>query len=166
MNVVDCFSAHERVDAAGVVADHTADGTAAVRGGVGREGQGEFLCGVADAVEHDSRLDVNGARVGVDSAHSVHVLRKVEDDGSVAALTGERSAGSAGEDGRVEATADCDGCDDVGFVARDDDADGNVAIVRGVGGVEGFVGGVEADLAADLGAEFLLEFFGLSEGVV
>ena len=166
MDVVDGLAAHQGVDAAGVVADHAADGAAAVGGGVGGEGEGEFFGGLADAVEHDAGLDVDGAGGGIDGAHAAHVLGEVEDDGDVAALAGERGAGSAGEDGGVEGAAGCDGGDDVGFVARDDDADGNVAVVGGVGGVEGFGGGVEADLAADAGAELLLEGVGLGEGVV
>jgi hypothetical protein len=38
VDVVDGFAAHEGVDAAGVVADHAADGAAAVGGGVGGKG--------------------------------------------------------------------------------------------------------------------------------
>ncbi len=88
-DVVDGFAAHEGVNAAGVVADHAADGAAAVGGGIGREGEVEFFCGVADAVEDDAGLDVDGASDGVDGVHAVHVLREIEDDGGVAALTGE-----------------------------------------------------------------------------
>ncbi len=61
VDVVDGFAAHEGVDAAGVVADHAADGAAAVGGGIGGEGEGEFFCGVADAIEDDAGLDVDGA---------------------------------------------------------------------------------------------------------
>ena len=82
--------------------------------------------------------------IGVDGVHAVHVFGEVEDDGGVAALAGEGGAGSAGEEGSVDGAAGCDGGDDVGFVAGDDDADGDVAIVGAVGGVEGFGGGVEA----------------------
>ncbi len=165
-DVVDGLAAHEGVDAAGVVADHAADGAAAVGGGVGGESEGEFFRGVADAVEDDAGLDVNGAGLGIDGAHAVHVLREVEDDGEVAALAGEGGAGSAGEDGGVDGAAGGDGGDDVGFIAGDDDADGDVAVVGAVGGVEGFGGGVEAHFAADGGAELLLEVGGLGEGVM
>ncbi len=89
VDVVDGLAAHEGVDAAGVVADHAADGAAAVGGGVGCVGEGEFFGGFADAVEDDAGLDVHGAGDGVDGAHLVHVLREVEDDGEVAALAGE-----------------------------------------------------------------------------
>jgi hypothetical protein len=57
-DVVDGLAAHEGVDAAGVVADHAADGAAGVGGGIGGEGEGEFFCGVADAIEDDAGLDV------------------------------------------------------------------------------------------------------------
>ena len=58
-----------------------------------------------------------------------------------------------------------DGVDYVLFIVRDDDADGDVAVVGGVGGVEGVGGGIEADFAADLLAEELAEFVGGREGV-
>ncbi len=165
-DVVDGFAAHEGVDAAGVVADHAADGASRVGGGVGSEGEVEFFCCVADAVEDYAGLNVDGAMGDVDFAHFVHVFGEVEDDGEVAALSGERSAGSAGEDGRVEFAAEGEGGDDVVFVAGDDDADGDVAVVGGVGGVEGAGGGVEADFAADFGAELRGELVGVGEGVV
>ena len=165
-DVVDGLAAHESVDAAGVVADHAADGAAAVGGGIGGEGEVEFLCGFADAVEHDAGLDVDGLCLGIDGTHAVHVLGEVEDDGGVAALTGEAGSRSARERARRWRLADCYGGDDVGFVARNDDADGDVAVVGAVGGVEGFGGGIEADFAANFGAELLLELFSLGEGVI
>ncbi len=96
-DVVDGFAAHESVDAAGVVANHAADGAAAVSGGIGGEGEVEFFCGVADAVEDDAGLDMDGFCDGIDGGHAVHVFGEVEDYGEVAALSGERGAGSAGE---------------------------------------------------------------------
>ena len=44
------------------------------------------------------------------------------------------------------------------FVAGDDEADGDVAVVGGVGGVEGAGAVVEADFAADFCAELGGEF--------
>ena len=59
--------------------------------------------------------------------------------------------------------ADFDGGDDVGFVEWEDETDGDVAVVGGVGGVEGSGGVVEADFAADLLAEGVFEFGGGGE---
>ena len=47
--------------------------------------------------------------------------------------------------------------DDVVGVARDDEADRNLAVVGGVGGVERAAAGVEADLAADRALQSLLD---------
>ena len=82
-DVVDGFAAHERVDAAGVVADHAADGAAGVRGGVGSEGEVEALGGIADAVEDYAGLDADGPVPDVDGVHFVHVFGEVEDDSEV-----------------------------------------------------------------------------------
>jgi hypothetical protein len=57
VNVVDGFAAHERMDAARVVANHAAERAAAMRGRVGREGQLMDFGRVAHAIEHDARLD-------------------------------------------------------------------------------------------------------------
>ncbi len=160
LDVVDGLAAHQRMNAAGVIADHAAEGAAAVRGGVGSEGQLKLFRRLAYTVEHDAGLDAHGAGDGIDRVHVVHVLREVEDDGGVAGLAGDRGAASAREDGRVEAAADGDRGDDIVLVARDDEADGDVAIVRGVGGVGGFGGSVEADLAANLFAKPFFKFGG------
>src|SRR5581483_480190 len=64
------------------------------------------------------------------------------------ALTGEARSATAREHGRAEAPADGHGRDHVVRVARDDDADRHLAVVRPVGGVECAAPGVEADLAA------------------
>ena len=47
---------HDRVDAAGVVADHAAQRAAVVRGRVGAEGEVMSLRRVAQVVEHDAGL--------------------------------------------------------------------------------------------------------------
>ena len=60
-DVVVCFPAHDRVDAAGVIADHAADGAAVMTGGIGSEGQMIFFGGVAEMVEDDSRLHASDA---------------------------------------------------------------------------------------------------------
>jgi hypothetical protein len=136
-----------------------------VRSGIGSEGELEFLCRFADAVEDDAGLDVDGASDGINGTHFVHVLREVEDDGGVGALTCERGTGSASEDGSVEAAADFYCGDDVFFIEGKDETDGDVAIVGGVGGVESAGTGVEADFAADFFAESGFELGGGGEGI-
>src|SRR5207244_10263893 len=56
VDVVDGLAGHQAVDAAGVIADHAADGAVGVGGGVGAEGEGVLLRGVAQIVENYARL--------------------------------------------------------------------------------------------------------------
>ena len=65
-HVVDGFAAQQTVDAATVVADDAAEGAARMRGGVGRVGEVMNLGGVAQAVEHDARLNARDPLRGVE----------------------------------------------------------------------------------------------------
>ena len=61
LDVVVGLAGHDRVHAAGVVADHAAEGAAVVGGGIGREGQVMLLgCG-AEVVENHSGLNAGDA---------------------------------------------------------------------------------------------------------
>ena len=57
INIVDSFAAHERMHAAGVVADHAAESTAAMGGGIGSEGQMMTLRSLAHAIENNPGFD-------------------------------------------------------------------------------------------------------------
>jgi hypothetical protein len=106
LDVVVGFAGHDGVDAAGVVADHAADGAAVVAGGIGSEGEVMLFGGVAESVEDDSGLHAGDAAGGIDLENARHVLGKIEDDGDVAALAGERSAAAAAEERRAEFAAE------------------------------------------------------------
>jgi hypothetical protein len=60
-----------------------------VRRGIWREGEVVLLGFDAEAIEHDTGLDARDAACGVYLKNGRHVLRKVEDDGGVATLSGE-----------------------------------------------------------------------------
>src|SRR5271166_4170338 len=96
------------MDAAGVVADHAAEGTAIVRGGIGGEGEMVFFGGGAKSVEHDSGLHAGDAAGGIDFENPRHVFGEIEDDGDVAALAGQRRAAAATEKRRAEFAAEGD----------------------------------------------------------
>jgi len=93
----------------------------------------------------------------------VEVLGEIEDDGDIAALTGETGAGSAGEDGGAELATGSDGCLDVCGIERHDEADRDLPVVGGVGCVESAGSGVEANLAADRGVKQGFESLGVVE---
>jgi hypothetical protein len=117
------------VHAAGVVADHASERAAIVRGGIGREGKVVLLgCGT-EAIKDDSRLDARDAALGIDFKNARHVLRKVEDNGGVAALSGKRSTSAAGQQWSAVLAAEGNRGQHVFFVARNYDADRNLAVI-------------------------------------
>jgi hypothetical protein len=69
-----------------------------------------FSAAARRCVEHDSGLYAGDAAGGIDFENPRHVLGKIEDDGDVAALAGERRAGAAAEERRAELAAERDGC--------------------------------------------------------
>ena len=152
-DVVVGLAGHDGVHAAGVVADHAAESAAVVRGGIGREGEMVFFGGGAESVEHDSGLHAGDAAGGIDFENPRHVLGEIEDDGDVAALAGERCAAAAAEQRRAELAAERDRGQNIVGVAGKHDADGNLAVVGAVGGVESASAAVEADFTVEFGRE-------------
>src|ERR1700752_1299029 len=152
-DVVVRLAAHDGVDAAGVVADHATDGAAIVAGGIRGKGQVIFFGGVAGLIQNFSGLDARDAAFGIDLEDISHVLREVEDDGDVAALSGKGCAAATTEQRSAELAANGDGGKDVVGVTRENYADGYLAVVRTVGGVEGATAIVEFNVAADLASQ-------------
>ena len=108
LDVVVGLAGHDGMHAAGVVADHAAESAAVVSGGVGSEGEVVFFGGGAKTVEHDSGLYAGDAAGGIDFENPRHVFGEIENDGDVAALSGERRAAAAAEQRRAELAAECD----------------------------------------------------------
>jgi hypothetical protein len=106
-----------------------------------------FLGGVAQIIEDDAGLHAGEATRRIDLDDLCHVPGKIQNDGDVAALAGERRPAAAAEKGRAEFAADGNCGENVIGIARKDDADGNLAVVRAVGSVEGAAGTVKADIS-------------------
>ena len=139
------------MDTATVVADHASEGAAAVRGGVGRVVEVMEFGGLAKAVEDDARLDACKLCGWIDGGEGVHVTGIVEDHGHVGALAGQAGSSAARQHGGACGTAGSQGGFDVGGIAGQDDADGELAVVGGIGSVEGAGAEVELDVAAEGG---------------
>ena len=148
LDVVDGLPGQQRVRAAGVVADHAAERAAAVRRRIRTERELVRLGAAPQRVEHDTRLDAREPAFRIDLQNAVHVLREVEDHRDVAALAGEAGAGAARQNRRAESPARRDRGRDVFGIARHDEADRNLAVVRGVGRVQRAAARVEADFPA------------------
>src|SRR6185437_2006324 len=111
----------------------------------------------AQIVEDDAWLDARQLTIRVNFQHAVEVLRAVEHDRSVTTLPGEAGSPTAIEQRRAVLVADGDRRQHIVRRARDDDADGRLAVVRGVGGVEGARAVIEAHLACHGALQRLLQ---------
>jgi hypothetical protein len=106
--------------------------------------------GGAEMVEHDPGLYAGDAAGRIDFKNPRHVFGEVEDDGDVAALSGERRAAAAAEQRRAELAAERNGRKNIVGITGENYADGNLAVIGAVGGVESAAAAVEADFTANL----------------
>ena len=148
-----------RVHAARVVAEHAADGAAAVRGRIGAVRQTVGRRGLAQLVQHAPRLDACSPPRRVDVDNAGDVARRIEDQRHVAALAGEARASATHEYGRVGVARHRDRGHDVVHVARQHHAQRNRAIVGCIRGVQCAVAVGEADVrvAAQPASQLVLE---------
>src|SRR5690242_14523637 len=100
------------MDAAAVVADHSAERIVVVGRRVGAEGQLMLFGGLAQMIEDAPWLDARGLFTGVDLDDLIHEAREVEDNGDVHRLAGNSSAAASRDDRDVVAPANSDGLDD------------------------------------------------------
>jgi|SRR5580700_2399996 hypothetical protein len=113
-------------------------------------------------VEHDSGLYASNAVCGIDFEDPRHVFGKIEDDGDVAALSGERRAAATAEQRRAELAAEGDRGPNIVGVAREYDPNRNLAVVRTIGGIESAGTAVESDFTPDLRAQSFCQSLGVS----
>ena len=140
-----------------IVAEHPADRAAAVRCRIGAEDEPVLSHRAIHLVEHDTGLDAHQFPLHVDVEDAVVILRAIDDDRDVAALPGETRAAAAAGDRCAKFPASRDRRDDVGAIARQNDANWDLAIIRAVGGIQCPVAVAEADFAADGGAQFFFQ---------
>src|SRR5205823_1550434 len=99
--------------AAGVVADHAAEGAAAVGGRVGAEGQAAGGGRGPEVVQDDAGLDDGGAGLRVERDDPTHMAGEVQYDAGAGGLSGDAGAAAAGHDGDAALAADLECSGDV-----------------------------------------------------
>jgi hypothetical protein len=117
---------------------------------------------VAEVVENDAVLAAGDAAVRIDLKDARHVLREVEDDGDVAALSGEGSAAASTEHRSVEFAGEGECGEDVVGVVRENYANGDLAVVGSVGRVEGARAVVKSNVSCQSAAKLFAQGFGES----
>src|SRR5579864_3265903 len=149
---------HHRVHAARVVANHSADGAAAVRRRIGAEGQVVLLGGAAQVVENDSRLHTRNSELWIKLKNLRHVLGEIQHYGDIAALACQRRASAAAKHRRRMLSTNGDRSNYIFGVSGNHYANWDLAIVRAVGGIERPAAIVETYLTAELTAQSGFQF--------
>ena len=134
--------------AAGIVADHAANGAVRVRRRIRAEYQSLRARLGLQRVEHGARLDASEPAFFIELDHPIHVLRHIDDDGHIAALAGEAGSTAAREHRGAVLAAQTQRFHHLVGIARQHHADGHLAIVGCVGRVQRAAALVEPDLAA------------------
>jgi hypothetical protein len=146
-----------RVHAAGIVADHAADGGAVMRRGIEGERQAVLLGLPAHGIENHAGLHPRLVPLIVHLQDAIEVLRAVDDHSGIAGLAGEARAAAAVDDRRTVLATDRDRLNQRLDAFRDHDADRRVPVVRGVRGVDRAGAGIEAHLGVDPPAQIRLQ---------
>ena len=132
VDVVDGLAGEQRVRAAGVVADHAAERAAAVRRRIGTERQVVRLGAAAQRIEHDARAArAQCASPGLISRIRFMYFVKSSTTATLQHCPARLVPGAAREHRRAETSGTPPrGAHIVFDVARHDEADGNLAVVR------------------------------------
>src|SRR5215468_7572814 len=149
----------QRARAAGIVADHAADGGARGGGNVDWEPQAVRPERPIELVQHDAWLDQATAIRGVDVDDPVEIARAIEDHRAVYGLPGLRGTAAARRHRHAFGPADGERAFGVGRRSWGDHAERHDLVMRGVGGVAPAREGVEAHIAGLLRLEPPFERF-------
>ncbi len=154
LDVVGGAPPGERVRAAGIVADHAADGAAAVRGRVRAEAQPVRPGGALEVVQDGAGADARGAGRRVDLQHLAEVAAEVQHHRARAdRLPADAGPGAARHDRHPVPAAERQRGADVVRVGGLDHAERQLPVVGRVVAVDGPFGGAEADLPAQHGGQ-------------
>jgi hypothetical protein len=104
-------------------------------------------------IKNDSGLDAGDAARGIDLENTVHVTGEIEDDRDIAAQACERGSAAAAEKRSAEFAAEGNRGQDIVGIAGKNHANGHLAIIRPVGGIEGAAAVIEANVAANSRAQ-------------
>src|SRR6266850_942089 len=91
---------------------------------------------VSQGVKYNARLNSRESRAGVDLENPVHILRKIQYDCYIAALTGQTRPRPPRQQGSTILLACLYRRNNICVIARDDEANGNLSVIRSVRGIQ------------------------------
>src|SRR5690348_5068408 len=125
--------------------------------GIGAECKAEFSSRISQIVQHATRTHARDALHRIYFEDLVDVLHPINYHGGIATLPGEARAAAARENRRAKFARDGYGCDNVLNMARNDDANRNLAIIRSVHRLNAAAAAVKTHFAIDFSFERLFQ---------
>src|SRR5450432_2070268 len=117
-------------------------------------------------IENHAGLNSRDPQTRIKLDNLRHVFREIEHHCDVAALSGKRSPTAAAKNRSAVLPANGDRGDYVAGVFGKDNADGNLAVVGSVGGVEGAAAIVKPNFAAKMAAQRGFQSFSIQHSAV
>ena len=102
---------------------------------------------LAQRIEHDAGLYAGPFGLRIECLDAVHILGEVQNNRFIATLAREACPAAPRQDRRAVVTRHGDCADDILCMARDDDADRDLAIVRSVGRIQRPASFIKPDLS-------------------
>ena len=134
--MVGCHAVLDAMRASGVVANDAADCGSLGAGGVRTKHQVQGRQLRIQRAEDQSRLDIDRARLGIDSTDAPHVPREVHDDGFADGLPGQGAATAARQNRQPMYPRNLVHGHHIIGIARESHSQGHDLVVAGVSAVE------------------------------
>src|SRR5947209_6072892 len=141
--------------AAGIVANHPAQGTPGMSCRIRSEGELVLLRCTAQGIKDNARLHACKPFLRVDLNDLVHVLGHVDDYCNVATLSCEAGSCATQEQRRIVTAARGHRLDDILYTPWDDDANWHLAIIGAIRCIERTAPSIEAHFTLKLATQFI-----------
>jgi len=115
------------------------------------------LSAVAQGVQNDPWLNSRESRARVELKDLVHILCEIQYNGDIAALASQACTGPSGKNGSAVLPARRHGRDHICIIAGHHQADGNLPVIRPIGGVERSAAAIESNFPFYYLRQFFLE---------
>ena len=155
-DIINRLAGEQGMSPARIVPYHSAQRASAVGGRIRTKCQMVNFGALAQAVQHDPRLNARNSGARIELQNLVHVFGEIQNNRDIAALAGKARASPTRQNRSAIFSACGYGCDHIIVVSRNHQADGNLTIVGSVCGVERATAAVEAHLSAHGPSKFVL----------
>jgi hypothetical protein len=137
------------MNAAGVVADHAAQGAVCMGRRIRSKGEVEFFGRIPQIVEHKAGFDSRELFVCIQFDDAAHVLGRIQYDSNIAALSGKACSSAASKDRSLVPARDFDSLHNIMNIFWNHHANRDLPVIGGVSRVHCAAAGIEAYFAAD-----------------